>query len=64
MVLFILAYSSVVARGLSIDCGCFGASQIFHEVGLRRLLEDFGYLLMASVVFVEALVSRGKQAQG
>jgi uncharacterized membrane protein YphA (DoxX/SURF4 family) len=68
MILFIAAISSAMARGLNIDCGCFGATklgvEIAHKVGLRRLLEDIGYVLMASVVFVEAAVFRRKRVQG
>ena len=66
MILFIVAISSAIARGLNIDCGCFGTSKVgvamAHKVGLRRLLEDVGYLLMSGVVFWEALVSSRRQA--
>jgi uncharacterized membrane protein YphA (DoxX/SURF4 family) len=68
MILFVAAISSAMARGLNIDCGCFGATklgvEIAHKVGLRRLLEDIGYVLMASVVSVEAAVSKRKRIQG
>jgi len=66
MLLFIIAISSAVARGLNIDCGCFGTSKvgvaIAHKVGLQRLAEDLGYLLMAAVVFWEALIASRKTA--
>ncbi|MFH1009719.1 MAG: MauE/DoxX family redox-associated membrane protein [bacterium] len=66
MLLFIIAISSAVARGLNIDCGCFGTSQagvaIAHKVGLRRLLEDVAYFFMAGVVFWEALIASRKVA--
>ncbi len=62
MLFFIVAISSAMARGLNIDCGCFGATEagakIAHKVGLRRLLEDFGYLFMAGFVYIEAVLSR------
>jgi putative oxidoreductase len=68
MVVFIAAISSAMARGLNIDCGCFGTSKvgvaIAHKVGLRRLSEDVGFLLMSGVVFWEALISSRRQALG
>ena len=57
-----------MVRGLNIDCGCFGATElgveIAHKVGLRRLLEDIAYMAMASVVFLEAVASKRRQTQG
>ena len=67
MLVFIAALASALARHLNIDCGCFGltelGAEIAHKVGLNRLLEDVAYLLMASVVFWEATVSRKRRAQ-
>jgi hypothetical protein len=66
MLLFIVAISSAIARGLNIECGCFGTSKLgvatAHKVGLRRLLEDVAYFLMAAVVFWEALIASRKAA--
>jgi len=45
LVMFIIALTSAVERGLNIDCGCFdpdGAS----PVGYRRIIEDIILLLM------------------
>jgi hypothetical protein len=62
MVMFIVAIGSAMARGLNIDCGCFGSSKlgvaIAQKVGLRRLLEDVAYLIMAGIVFWEGIASR------
>lgn len=67
MLVFIAALASAIARNLNIDCGCFGlteiGAEIAHKVGLRRLLEDVAYLMMAGVVFWEATISRKRQAQ-
>ena len=46
---FIAAISSAVARGLSIECGCFGTVG-GREAGLNAILEDVG--LLACGVFV------------
>jgi hypothetical protein len=40
---FIAAISSAVARGLSIECGCFGTVG-GREVGLKAIAEDVGLL--------------------
>ncbi len=68
MVMFIAAISSAMARDLNIDCGCFGSTKlgaaIAHKVRLRRLLEDVAYLIMASMVFWEAVASRKRTREG
>ena len=67
MLVFIVALASALARNLNIDCGCFGltelGAEIAHKVGLKRLLEDVAYLLMASVIFWEATISRKRRVQ-
>ena len=50
MVLFIVAISQAWARGLSIDCGCFGnggAVAPGHTKYLQEILRDFGLTLCA-----------------
>jgi putative oxidoreductase len=42
-VMFIIAISAAVARGLSIECGCFGTVG-GREVGLKAIAEDVGLL--------------------
>ena len=40
---------SVLARGLQIDCGCFSSGS--DPIGIPKLLEDCGYLLMSLAIF-------------
>jgi len=50
MIVFIVAVASAWARGLSIDCGCFGGGgQIApgQTKYLQEILRDFGLLLLA-----------------
>ena len=50
MVLFIVAISQAWARGLSIDCGCFGnggAVAPGHTKYLQEILRDIGLMLCA-----------------
>ena len=54
MLLFTLAVAAAVARGLDIECGCFGTADASH-VGLAKLLENTGLLALA---FVGALKPR------
>lgn len=54
MILFILAISSAWARGLSIDCGCFGGGgQV--EPGeakyLQEIIRDFGLALLGAYLY-------------
>ncbi|HSD62837.1 MAG TPA: MauE/DoxX family redox-associated membrane protein [Ignavibacteriaceae bacterium] len=44
MVVFIAAIIIALARGLNIDCGCFGTAD-GSKVGVQKLLEDFIILL-------------------
>jgi len=46
MVLFLGAVGSAVARGLDIECGCFGTSDA-AKVGFAKLAENVGLLLLA-----------------
>jgi uncharacterized membrane protein YphA (DoxX/SURF4 family) len=54
MFIFILAISSAWARGLSIDCGCFGGGgQVApgETKYLQEILRDFGLTLLAAYLF-------------
>jgi len=44
MILFIMAIASAMARGLDIECGCFGTKN-GSRVGLLRIIEDLAILL-------------------
>jgi len=48
MVVFLVAIAQAVARGLDIDCGCFGTSDA-SQVGIKRLAEDVLFLALATV---------------
>jgi putative oxidoreductase len=48
MVVFIVAVGLAVARGLDIECGCFGTADAGH-VGGMKLLENTGFLALALV---------------
>ena len=58
MVVFIIAISQALFRGIDIDCGCFKVTveNGGHQVGIRRIIEDFIYLGMALMV-----LSRGEK---
>ena len=47
--LFNVLIISVLARGLQIDCGCFSSGS--DPIGIPKLLEDCGYLLMSLAIF-------------
>jgi putative oxidoreductase len=50
MVVFVIAIGQAVARGLNIDCGCFGTLE-GRKVGLIALAEDTVMLAMAAWLF-------------
>ena len=50
-IIFIIALSSAIARGLDISCGCFSVQGAASKVGLLRLLEDAIYLIFSIVIF-------------
>ena len=55
MGIFIAAIISAWARGLQIDCGCFGGGGYNPEVGpvtyLAEIARDAGFLLLAVIVY-------------
>ncbi|HWD80522.1 MAG TPA: MauE/DoxX family redox-associated membrane protein [Kribbella sp.] len=72
MIVFIVAVASAWARGLSIDCGCFGGG---GEVApgqtkyLQEILRDAGLLALAGWLWVYpvskfAVVSEAQEPQG
>lgn len=50
-VVFIVAISSALARGLDIDCGCFTTGAGGSRVGLVRVAEDVAFLLSAGMIY-------------
>jgi uncharacterized membrane protein YphA (DoxX/SURF4 family) len=54
MLIFIVAISQAWARGLSIDCGCFGGGGAVdpdQTKYLEEILRDFGLLLIAFFLY-------------
>jgi len=55
---FIVLIGQAVARGLNIDCGCFGTGAVgqalAQEVGLEKLLENAALLLGCVFVFIRS----------
>ena len=58
MTVFIIALSQAMIRGIDINCGCFKVTveNGGHQVGIRRIIEDFLFLGMSLVV-----LSRGER---
>ena len=58
MVVFIIALSQALFRGIDINCGCFKVTveNSGLQEGIRRIIEDFIYLGMALMV-----LSRGER---
>ena len=51
-IVFIFAISQALARGISIECGCFSvSSEGGSTIGIQTILRDIGYLLLAYVVY-------------
>lgn len=51
LVVFIIAISLAMIRGLNIDCGCYHTMGSTTKVGFKKLLEDFIYLAMTVYLF-------------
>jgi putative oxidoreductase len=47
--LFNVLIISVLARGLQVDCGCFSSGS--DPIGIFKLLQDCGYLLLSLAIF-------------
>lgn len=59
LLLFIVLIGQAVARGLNIDCGCFGngavGSVLAQKVGLSKILENTGLLACCVFVYLRAI---------
>jgi hypothetical protein len=49
LLVFIIAIAISLVRGLNIDCGCFGTTG-GTKVGIQKLLENFGLLLLGLIL--------------
>jgi len=56
LLVFIVAISSAIARGLDINCGCFQVGEGGRIVGLETLIEDI--LMLAAVIVILAFGGR------
>ena len=55
-VVFLIAISSAMARGLDITCGCFAVTDEGSRVGFTRLGEDILFVTAAGFVYWKAVV--------
>lgn len=62
LLLFIIAIGISLARGLNIDCGCFGTVG-GAKIGVQKILENFGLLILGLLLikFDSKFLSLGKQ---
>ena len=64
LLLFVVLITQAVARGLNIDCGCFGAGAtsklMAREVGMIAILEDVIWLGMAVFVYLRTTRQAGR----
>ncbi|MGQ9809899.1 MAG: MauE/DoxX family redox-associated membrane protein [bacterium] len=52
LLVFIIALSSAIARGLDISCGCFSVGEEGHAVGLDLLIRDILMLIGIVIMLV------------
>ncbi|MDD9879980.1 MAG: DoxX family membrane protein [Candidatus Marinimicrobia bacterium] len=51
-IVFIFAISQALARGISIECGCFSVTtEGGDNIGIQTILRDIGYLVLAAVIW-------------
>ena len=51
-IVFIFAITQALARGISIECGCFSvSSEAGSAIGIKTILRDIGYLFLAYIVY-------------
>ena len=51
-IVFIFAISQALARGISIECGCFSVTtEGGDNIGIQTILRDIGYLILAAIVW-------------
>jgi len=50
-IVFIFAISQALARGISIECGCFSVTtEGGDNIGLQTIIRDIGYFIMGFIV--------------
>ena len=51
-IVFIFAITQALARGISVECGCFSVtSESGSAIGIKTILRDIGYLFLAYIVY-------------
>lgn len=61
---FVVAQTSALVRGLSIDCGCFSAGTASNPIGLASMVKSAGVLLLATCALISWLRSVSSQPAG
>ena len=65
LLLFIVLIGQAYARGLNIDCGCFGRAgasiALAQKVGLQKILENTLWLIMALFIFLRSRALRTEE---
>jgi len=51
LIVFIIAIGISLARGLDIDCGCFGTAD-GDQIGLIKLLQNIGLLIIGIILII------------
>ena len=51
LIVFIIAIGISLARGLNIDCGCFGTAN-GDQIGLIKLLQNIGLLVIGIILII------------
>jgi uncharacterized membrane protein YphA (DoxX/SURF4 family) len=62
MGLFVFVVAAAVARGLDIECGCFGTSDA-SRVGTAKLIENVGLLALALIASLEPAARQASVAE-
>ena len=60
LLVFVVAISHAMSRGLDIHCGCFGSAK-GRRIGLTTLAEDFVFLAMVAWLWWQTKEKQGKQ---
>lgn len=63
-VVFVIAVSQALARGLDIECGCFTLSHTHGKVGWDLILRDIGLLMLCLPVVLQRDEKQGSETVG